>query len=254
MNIYKIYGLKVIGDNEIRYIGLTKNSLTYRLRGHKKEKRRNPYKIKWVAKNKSEIEIVLLEDNIPDLKTANDREVYYIGLYRKNGSRLINLTNGGDGTQGFSSWNRGKNCTYIDKLIENSPRSKAVYVYDLNGIFICEYRSVKFASIKTGVVRQSISNIANMKPKYKQSGGFMFRWFKEDNIQPVFYDESLRLEKIRSSLNKSCREIKIEKDGIMAIYKNFRGASLSLGLSPRSISTYASRGVVSKKHGRFSYA
>lgn len=183
MDIYKIYGLRVIGEDEIRYVGLTKNTLSSRLAQHIREKRHNPYKINWILKNKHNIEIILIEDNIKGLYNANEKEKYYIDLYKSIGNRLTNLTDGGDGTKGFKSWNKGIKCNYVDKIIKNSPKSKNVCVYGLSGDFLNEYRSVKFASIKTGVSRQRIADIANMKPKHKQSKGFIFRWFKAKKIE-----------------------------------------------------------------------
>lgn len=253
MVIYKIYGLRAIGEDEIRYIGLTKKSLKSRLTEHLKEKRFNPYKINWIAKNKHKIEILLIEGNISSLESANEKEKYYINLYKLKGNRLTNLTDGGDGTQGFQSWNKGKNCSYIDKLIENSPRAKKIYCYNLDGVFISEYRSVKYASYKLGIARASIINIANFKYSYKQSKGFQFRWIKSNAIDKVFYDENKRINAIINTKSKNTKKIKIEFKNTVTIYNRAEDVAKALGLLTSSVKTYAS---VNKKtkYGDFSYA
>lgn len=57
----KVYGLKVIGDDRIRYVGITKHKLSDRLRGHKKDNRRNIHKQHWMKKHVGNIEIILIE-------------------------------------------------------------------------------------------------------------------------------------------------------------------------------------------------
>lgn len=252
METYSVYALRVIGIDEFRYIGITKNKLSVRLRGHIKELRRNPYKINWIKKHKGNIEIVLIEGNIQGLKEANRLEQHYIKHY-KSSCRLLNLTNGGDGTQGFTSWNKGKGCSYIDKILSNSPRSKKVYCYDLNGKFANEYRSVKHASQQTGIARASIVNIANKKIKYKQSKGFQFSWEKSVAIEAVQYDEDKRINSARAGKLKSAKKIKIMKGNEVLYFENYKEAAVYLGLKPISVSVYCST-KTENKHGRFGYA
>jgi hypothetical protein len=102
MNNYKIYALIVKLTGEIRYIGLTKNSLKRRFKGHKdKSNMRTTHKDRWVNKiGADNIDIILIEDNIENLEKANEREVFYISFYKNKGCKLVNSTDGGDGTAG----------------------------------------------------------------------------------------------------------------------------------------------------------
>ena len=90
---YKIYGLKVIGSDEIRYIGYTKRELSKRLYYHLFDAKSGlKYrKCNWIRKNNYNIEIILIEDNL-SYKEALDREVYWISQY----TNLTNMTKGGD--------------------------------------------------------------------------------------------------------------------------------------------------------------
>ena len=106
---YKIYSLTVIGEERLRYIGLTKRKLNSRLSGHKNHaKGRETHKDRWVRKNDYNIEINLIEENIPNLKEANEREVYWIKYYRDLGYDLVNTSNGGDGTSGVKMTQKHK--------------------------------------------------------------------------------------------------------------------------------------------------
>lgn len=99
---YKIYTLKVKGETEIRYVGLTKRTLTRRLSSHFADsKKRNTHKDYWIRKNEFNIEIVLVEENISSLEEANIREMYWIQYFKDLGCDLVNSTNGGDGTAGL---------------------------------------------------------------------------------------------------------------------------------------------------------
>lgn len=61
---YKIYVLKIINNEEVRYVGLTKGTLKKRLNSHKSDakRRKNTYKDKWFIKNYNKIEIILIEE------------------------------------------------------------------------------------------------------------------------------------------------------------------------------------------------
>lgn len=182
---YKIYGLKLSYEDEIRYVGITKQKINQRLRQHKKDLRRNPHKRNWILKYKSKIEVVILQDGILSLSEANNREKHFIAFYRSAGFRLLNATDGGDGTAGFSSWNKGVQCNYKDKLITNSPKAQKILCYDLRGDFIKEYRSIKFAALCTGIPRQSIYGCLTGKNGQKYAGCYQFRYDSADPLKKI---------------------------------------------------------------------
>jgi hypothetical protein len=98
---YKIYVIKEVNSDEIRYIGLTKNSINRRLNDHIRDKK-NKHKYNWIKKvGKENIEIVIIEENISSIEEVCVKEVKYISEYRKNGHRLVNISNGGDGNFNF---------------------------------------------------------------------------------------------------------------------------------------------------------
>jgi len=97
MDKYKVYLLKE--DNNIMYIGITKNTPKKRLSGHIKDakvNRRNPLKCEWIRymidNNKEIIIDVIYEyDNKQD---AINKEIELISLYGLD--NLLNLTTGGE--------------------------------------------------------------------------------------------------------------------------------------------------------------
>lgn len=97
---YKIYGLKIKGCDDIRYIGQTKQSLSRRFSNHICDFRNNTKKTNWIRKYRNDIEIILIEDGIKTLEECNNREIFYIKYYRGIGYNLINLTDGGYGLVG----------------------------------------------------------------------------------------------------------------------------------------------------------
>jgi len=113
--MYKVYSLQIKDKEEVRYIGITKHSLNHRLKVHywhtnwkTKTNKLLSHKDKWLNKNKNNIQIVLLEENINSINEANIKEIQYIKLFKSFGAKLINSTLGGDGTKGCKNKMKGK--------------------------------------------------------------------------------------------------------------------------------------------------
>lgn len=105
---YIIYALKEINSNELRYIGLTTGTLKSRLNRHLIDKKIN-HKTNWIKKiGKENIEIIIIEENIIDHKILCEKEIYYIDRYKKEGHRLTNITNGGEGWIGMKFTDKHK--------------------------------------------------------------------------------------------------------------------------------------------------
>ncbi len=99
---YKIYALVEKITNNIRYIGLTKNPLKYRLSQHLRDRSIN-HKTNWIKKiGVDNIDIILIEDGIKTKEEICEREIFFISKYRYDGFNLVNTTNGGEG------WNNTK--------------------------------------------------------------------------------------------------------------------------------------------------
>jgi group I intron endonuclease len=95
-----VYGIRLLGQEEVRYIGMTTKSLEQRAKEHKKAARLGKkYPVyDWIRRHGSDsIEVFAIEEAKGNLE---DREVYWIAYYKKSGSRLLNLTNGGSGPNG----------------------------------------------------------------------------------------------------------------------------------------------------------
>ncbi len=96
MENYKIYALKLKDDDNIRYIGLTKKTLEERFKRHLRETiKKNNKNGNWIKKNKENIEIILIEENINDVEMISKREIYWIKYYTELGIELTNGTLGG---------------------------------------------------------------------------------------------------------------------------------------------------------------
>lgn len=94
---YKIYKLIDPRNNLPRYIGLTFNSLKYRLKSHRCDKSRT-HKCNWIKsilKDGLTPKIEIIESNIYSHEMACEREIYWISEYKKLGYDLTNATTGG---------------------------------------------------------------------------------------------------------------------------------------------------------------
>lgn len=107
---YTIYKLIDPISNEIRYIGLTFNTLKQRLGSHMSEPGKS-HKCNWIKKLKSQglkpiIESV--EDNISSYDDCCLREIYYIDYYKSCGCNLTNSASGGNKNKKMSDETKKK--------------------------------------------------------------------------------------------------------------------------------------------------
>lgn len=114
---YKVYTLANPLTGEIKYVGMTKRSLLYRLGGHLARHSKNKLKSTWID---DLFKTTGLTPKIEELETVNTKEEalkieqFYIVLLQYYGFELLNLTH----------------------LNYNSPKGKVVYQFDLQGNFI----------------------------------------------------------------------------------------------------------------------
>lgn len=100
-----VYSLICPLINEIRYIGITKNKLEYRLNKHIREiDKSNTHKNNWLKIIRSKglldmLKIELIEEC--DLNELLKREIYWINFYKKHNFKLTNSTLGGEGITGY---------------------------------------------------------------------------------------------------------------------------------------------------------
>ena len=108
-----IYGLVDLSDpTNIRYIGKTSRRICDRLWDHKKYAKRYPnrtYRSTWINSVLSRgSDVVAVELEECGESTLNEREMYWIAYYRKQGYRLTNHTDGGDGSTNMDEATRQK--------------------------------------------------------------------------------------------------------------------------------------------------
>lgn len=256
--IYKIYGLCLEDTTEIRYIGVTRNSLKRRLASHYCDisKNNNPHKCNWLKKNRGKVKIILIEGNINNYEEAEEKEIYYISKYNKI-NKLLNKTPGGnilprENQYSGIPWNKGLACTYKEKLIRLNKTAKKVYQYDLDGNFIKEFRSIKEASKQTTCSRQQIQKCANLESGYLQSKGFQWRWEKLEKIEKYFNDDAIRILRVKSGKLKSAKSVKIVDNSIEYIFENYKSAAKYFNMKESTILTYCSINKITEKR-KYSY-
>jgi group I intron endonuclease len=94
----KIYGLVCPTSKKIRYIGVTRCSLEKRLNEHLRENKSKTYKQKWIKSLlkkglKPDIVLICLTDESDWIEV----EKFYINLFKTNGFKLTNTSEGGEG-------------------------------------------------------------------------------------------------------------------------------------------------------------
>ncbi len=128
----KIYSLSDPISNQIRYIGVTSQSLNRRFSRHLVDsKRRKTHRDCWIfgLKQKNLLPIIELID-IVDKDNWQFWERYYISQFKAWGFDLTNLTIGGEGVMGVVPWNKGSkgiikpNMTSIKKGQRLSPATE----------------------------------------------------------------------------------------------------------------------------------
>lgn len=161
-----IYGLKDPRTTEIKYIGSSYNP-EKRLQEHIYDtKREKTKKSNWIKK----LLLLDLKPEIEILKNSNDEEYLYwenffIKYFKSEGVILLNYDDNGVGNLGVKTKKdiiklRGYNTT---KIIQ----------YDLNGIKIDSFISIREAERITGINHGNISKCCN--GIFKHSGGFIFK-------------------------------------------------------------------------------
>lgn len=105
-----------------------------------------------------------------DEESSDFLERHYISFFKSD-----YLTNSDD--SGHGNINRKR------EIIENANyKYKKVYQYDLNGVFINEFKSVRDAARKLGICHSSITRCCN--GIFKHTNGFIFK-YDMINVNPI---------------------------------------------------------------------
>jgi hypothetical protein len=137
--LYVIYGLRLKSDKKIRYVGLTTKGKSVRFNNHFQDLKKfagnnNPSRpvCHWLRKHgKDLVESVILEscpDN--DIDYLNYAEKYWITSLREMGFNLLNLSNGGKGSNHITLTEEHKqNISNSVKIHFEKNKQKDVYEY-----------------------------------------------------------------------------------------------------------------------------
>jgi len=201
---YKIYKLTDPITNEVRYIGRTVQTLPNRLKKHLNAKDKS-HRVNWIqslAAKGLEPKIILLCETTT-FADCCELEQYYIKKHKKDGSNLVNMTDGGEGSIGFkhteetiiklkkAAKNRTKNLEYIKSLKENALNQwknkteneklanklnqkgrRNIKQLTLTGELIREFISLREIERELGYFRANITPC--LKGKFKQAYGFIW--------------------------------------------------------------------------------
>lgn len=98
-----VYTLSSSRNSEVRYVGQTTQTIAARLRQHRSDSsvRCSTPVRKWIAREIAAGFEIMINAVVTDAN-LHATEIEIIAKYRAQGYRLLNITNGGEGTLGFS--------------------------------------------------------------------------------------------------------------------------------------------------------
>lgn len=229
----KIYALSSSGSpDNIRYIGKTACSLSYRLSRHVYYNTNNKtHKGNWIRKEINSGNKILIKELfvVPKNDDWEKWEIHFISEYKKMGYKLTNGTIGGEGLHREDNPFFGKihKKSSIEKNKLNQPYRKNVDQYDLDGNLINSFNSIREASESINIPVSSISDVCKQKPKYKTAGGFVWR-LPGEPFSLEYSNPSEHLRKIVCQYNKS--------GNLLNEYKSVSAAAKTNSVSPGNIS------------------
>ena len=163
--------------NGKKYVGQTSRTVEIRIREHFSAKDKLPIHCaiaKYGVENFNITELEKLSNISFDalLEELNKYEMYYI--------------------QNFDSKNNGYNCTLGGNDITHMNELSPVLMYDLNGVYINRFESIRQACGSTGYNSSSISTACSKYKDYIRTGCHIFRY--EDNPLTEEDAENIRLK------------------------------------------------------------
>lgn len=221
MNKIWIYALLDPRNNEIRYIGKSKDPQK-RFKQHiytsSKENTRKGNWIKSLIKKDLKPILKILKETDED--EFNFWEEFYIKKTIDEGSKLTNYDEKGIGTSG------GMKKRTVDKI--KKKLSKKVYQYSLDGALIKEHASLREAERDTNINHGNISKCC--KNVYPHVGGFIFSLEKKDSLPAI---------KNNKAEKKKVIEVDYKGD-ILEEYASIAEAARKTGIDASNISRVCS--------------
>lgn len=237
-----IYALLDPRDNQIRYIGKANKPKERYINHYNSARDKGTHKRNWInsiRKDGFRPEMIVLDEAPKD--DWQYWEVFYISLFKTWGFKLLNYTDGGDGSTfgNKGSWkkgniphNKGVPCSnekrkkISDKLkgTTNVSSYKPIIQYDLSYNLIKKYKCIKDAIDESDgfFLYSKISNCLTGKRKHHK--GFIWKYDDGSDINKVEinllkkkiiqYDKSLNELKRYSSIKEASYETKIKSSNI----------------------------------------
>jgi hypothetical protein len=249
---YKVYTLEDPITNNIRYIGITKQTLAQRITKHLNDTKlnRNNHRANWLRKllnnNKKplikELDIALSYNELLELET------YWILQFKAWGYNLVNTTNGGEGSIGYKhSLETLEKMKKIrlekprekkDKVIRMTKTQQNAYLsnlysikivqYDINGKLLKVWKSCKEAA---SYYKSQPSAIGHAL-KNPESSSLKFFWRYSKEINPNFIDVSLKKG------NKYPVEVTNHTENTIIIYNSLEECQKTMNISYPTLKKY----------------
>lgn len=105
-----------------------------------------------------------------------------IGRLLKKDGPLVNISDGGEGGDNIKHLTPKRKKQMYDKIA--SIRGHKIFQYSINGEYITSHKSISSASRSLKIHKYMIIKCLKNEG-YKSAGGFLFRYFKADNVEPV---------------------------------------------------------------------
>lgn len=201
----KIYTLSCPITNEIRYVGITKNSLSKRFSQHLVERRNNKRKSWFSSLERKGLlpKIELLDEVEDDLWI--DEEKFYISYFRFLGFNLVNMTEGGDRIEMTEEIRNKIRIKHLGKIVSDETKAK--------------------------ISKASLENRIGYYSKFSEEEVIKLRILKQqkkDGIKPLdFYKKKIiqkdlanNVIKIWDSISSCCKENNWSKGNIIKVCKN----------------------------------
>lgn len=148
----KVYVLKDPTTNEIRYVGVTSQSLNQRLSQHiNAAKNHQRHVCNWI-KSLLDQGLRPIIEQIDDVEDWEEKERYYIKYYRDQGCNLTNTQEGGSGV--VTADMRSKSS--MERSAEG--HKKAIYQIDADLNIVREWKSQTDAARELGLKQNNIGN------------------------------------------------------------------------------------------------
>jgi hypothetical protein len=229
---YKIYILRTLSDETPKYVGITSGELNTRLNKHlhdiKRESCKNYHKKNWLSKYKESV-IIEQIDSANSIEDMKEKEIFYIKKYRDAGIKLLNATDGGDGSYGYKHTEEviknisGENNHRWRKpnLINKEKFGKKVE-YSIDGKEWILFTSIREASKVLNISFRTIKNICDGNyTKFTNYFRYLGETFKNVRIRKKS-DQSIRKIKVEVLINNKWITYDSSKDasGLLSVERS----------------------------------